>query len=73
MLDTAQVRWCKTPPDLVPCQAPVSGHGAGFYGTYVVELHCVKLGESAVFVGGKVFSKYLHFLHFPHFLPPFQS
>ena len=35
----------------------MSGHGAGFYGMRWVELYCINLGESAAFVGGKVFEK----------------
>ena len=44
-------------PGSSPLFCPVSGHGAGFYGTYVVELVCINLGELTALVGGKVFER----------------
>ena len=35
--------------------APVSWHGAGFYGDVGVELPCINLGESVAFVGDEAF------------------
>ena len=54
-MDTAQAKWCKTPPDLVPCQAPYLDTEQVFYGMYGVELNCINLGESDAFVGDEAF------------------
>ena len=42
-------------PYLGTRQAPVSGHGAGFYGDVRAELVCVNLGESVASVGDEAF------------------
>ena len=42
-------------PYLGTGQAPVSGHGAGFYGDVGVELPCINLGASVAFVGDEAF------------------
>ena len=51
-------------------QAPVLGQGAELYWMSVVDMHCIKLDESDICGGGKVFSKNLP--HLPH-LPPLKA
>ena len=43
----------------------MSGHGAGFYGMSVVELVCIKLGESATFCAEKFLKNLPHLPHLP--------